>query len=213
MGFSVQIVHTNTKSIANEATYDAPVVVAIPSTNLELAVRSAKLMSRRAGTDGLILILEDVERSGFIATCNTAFKMSSGGYFVYAAQDAFAGRLWLKIAVHQIEKHRKNMLAFNDGKWHGLLASFGMVKREWAQANYKGELFCPLYHSHFGDAELTVIAKQQDSLCFSPRSVLLEVDWEKDDRKVNRDDKNMFRRRAASGFDGKLKATGNVSLL
>ena len=183
---------------------EAEVVVVMPSIDLDQASRSARLMQRRAGSDCLILIVHDLHRQGYIATANMAFRRSCGTYFAYVAQDAFAGRLWLKVALNQMAQTNKAMLGLNDGKWHGLLASFGVVERAWAQQQYLGDLFWPEYHSHYGDTELTLLARAQGQLGYACRSVMVEVDWDKEDKHVNSHDRALFRRRCATFFDGRV---------
>ncbi|EWS66452.1 hypothetical protein KBW71_19260 [Hydrogenophaga aromaticivorans] len=202
----MRIEYTTTEQLIHEAPREAPVIIAMPATDLELARRCAELMARRAGAPGLILVVMDEQRLGYIESANRAFRHSDSHYFIYVAQDAFAGRLWLRFALHQIEKQQKDMLAFNDGKWHGLLASFGMVRRSWAQTNYGGSIFHSSYHSHFGDAELTLLARAHDRLCFAPRSVLVEIDWDKDDKLVNDGDRKQFRQRAKTLFEGRVSS-------
>jgi hypothetical protein len=200
----MKIEYITAQQLSHSPTIDAPAVVCMPATDPKQAERSAKLMARRAGVDGLVLVVYDEERQGFIKTANHAFQHSTGDYFAYVAQDAFAGRFWLRVGINVMERLEKSMLAFNDGKWQGHLASFGLVRRCWAQAQYQGNLFCTEYHSHYGDAELTLIAKAQEQFCYAPRSVLIEVDWEKEDKLANDTDKTLFRQRAAQLFEGRV---------
>lgn len=206
------IQHCTQQELAAGLTVEDEVVVAMPATDLPQAELAAQLMKRRAGADGTILIIHDSNRLGYIATCNQAFTQSRGSYFCYVAQDAFAGRLWLSVALNLMHKTGKNMLAFNDGKWHGLLASFGMVKRSWAQQNYGGALFHHSYHSHFGDAELTLLARAHDQLCYAPRSVMVEVDWGKDDKLAHDGDRNVFRQRAKTLFDASVSSEADCAI-
>lgn len=208
----MQIEYITAARLRKTAPFEAHAVVAMPATDPVQAERSARLMARRAGVDGLILVVYDEERNGFINTCNLAFKNSRSHYFAYVAQDAFAGRVWLKVAQIQLEKTGKGMLAFNDGKWQGQLASFGMVSRTWAERHYNGDLFFPLYHSHYADAELTLVAKTHDQLCYAPRSVMIEVDWEKEDKLINDADRQLFRRRVSTFFDGRVPDTSDCRI-
>lgn len=208
----MRIEYITVEELESAPYFDAPVVVAMPATDPEQAERSARLMARRAGTEGLILVIYDENRQGFIKTANLAFQKTRSEFFAYVAQDAFAGRFWLRVAIKVMEKTEKSMLAFNDGKWQGMLASFGLVRREWSIRHYNGNLFCEKYHSHYGDAELTLIAKSQDQLSYAPRSVLIEVDWEKEDKYANDGDKIIFRKRAANHFGGRVGPTDPVTL-
>lgn len=203
---NMRVEYVTARDLAVSDVREAPVVIAMPATDFDQAHRSAQLMARRSAAPGLILVVLDERREGYIPTCNLAFRQTRSEFFAYVAQDAFAGRLWLKIALNQMNKTGKDMLAFNDGKWHGLMASFGMARRSWAQRHYDGDFFFPEYQSHYGDAELTLLAKAHDRLCYAPRSVMIEVDWEKDDKLANDADRKLFKRRAAHRFDGRVPA-------
>jgi len=176
----------------------------MPSNNLDMAKQCAALMASRAGEPGLILVIEDTNGEGFIQICNRAFRHSQSEYFGYVAQDAFPGRGWLKLALLNMDHTERGLFAFNDGKWHGLLASFGLVKREWAARNYAGDLFYAGYGRHYADAELTLIAKCQQVLVYDPRSVLVEIDWNKDGKPVDASDKLLFNQRAETLFEGRV---------
>jgi hypothetical protein len=180
------------------------VVVAMPFIDPELAKRSATQLARRAGIRGLLYAVYDDRRSGFVTAANAVFRRSEASFFAYVAQDAFSGRDWLKRGVDALQSKSGGLLAFNDGKWNGALAAFGLVKREWALANYDGELFMPGYNSHYADAELTVIAMQQKKLIYDPAAVLIEVDWQKENQSVNGADQALFRLRGRSNYDGKV---------
>ena len=208
----MQIQYITAEQLLDAKPLEAQVVVCMPAIDPEQAERSAKLMARRAGAEGLILVVYDEQRQGFIKTANLAFRKSVSTHFVYVAQDAFAGRFWLRVALNVLEKTEKSMLGFNDGKWQGQLASFGLVRRVWAEPHYGGDLFCPEYHSHYGDAELTLLAKSNDQCCYAPRSVLLEVDWEKEDKLANDADKLLFRTRASTLFEGRVASASEARI-
>lgn len=189
------------------------ILFVMPSTDLLMAKRCAALMSSRAGTDGCILIVNDTLAEGFVSIINHVFLQSDSEFFGYVAQDAFPGRGWLKIAVDSLNQTNKSLLAFNDGKWHGLLAAFGLVRRQWAREVYEGELFFSDYQRHYADAELTLIAKSNHQLCYNPRSVLVEVDWEKDHKPVDINDKQLFNLRSQSFFNGRVSDKQYCSIL
>lgn len=180
------------------------IIMVMPTIDPDMAQRCSMLMATRAGEKCLILVVNDTAGEGFIRICNQVFRNSLSDYFGYVAQDAYPGRLWLKLACRALERGNKALLAFNDGKWHGLLASFGLVRREWASRNYGGDLFYPGYKRHYADAELTLIAKNDRLFCHEPRSVLVEVDWDKDRKAVDADDKQLFRERAETMFGGRV---------
>jgi hypothetical protein len=188
---------------------DGPVMV-LPFTDREMALQAAALACQRAGVDGLLLAVHDTARQGFIATMNQAFAATQSPLIGYMAQDAFAGRQWLALAVQALERQGAAFLGFNDGKWCGALASFGLANRAWAQANYGGAFFCPSYSRHYADVELTLMARQMKCYAYEPNSVLVEVDWQKDGQLVHAPDRAVFRERVAHGFDGKVS---DVALL
>lgn len=178
-------------------------LVVMPFLDAEQAHKAAQLMASRAGAEGLILAVLDAERAGFISLINTVFLHSRGTYFAYVAQDAFAGRDWLQLALTALGQD-KHFLGFNDGKWAGAMASFGLAKRAWAEKNYAGLFFHPQYQRHYADAELTLLALNEVCYAYDPNSVLLEVDWDKDGNAVNPEDRQRFLERQATGFDGRI---------
>ena len=155
------------------------VVALMPCIDLEQGKKAADIMIRRAGFPLLIVIILDDARIGFVASVNKAYRLTSSKYVIYLAQDAFPGRYWLILAYLAMEKSNKGLLAFNDGKWFGDLASFGMVRREWVASYYEENLMNPVYKSHAADNELTDIAKSSDMYYYDSRIVLLEVDYKK----------------------------------
>lgn len=179
-------------------------LMVMPFTQTEQAQRAAQLMARRAATNGLILGVHDDRREGFVKLINDAFHHSHSHWFGYVAQDAFAGRNWLALAIHAIEKASGGLLAFNDGKWHGQLAAFGVAKRSWAMKHYQGHFFFPGYQRHYADTELTLLALQENRLVYTAASVLVEVDWEKDTTQIDAADRSLFLQRASMEFDGKV---------
>jgi hypothetical protein len=181
-------------------------VMVMPCIDEEMAKRSAGMMASRAGASGLILCIADVEREGFIALTNRAFRASSSMYFGYVAQDAFAGRHWLGTALKAMRLPERGLFAFNDGKWMGMLASFGLASRAWAIKNYDGNFFFPGYVSHYADAELSVLAMNDRRYCYDANSVLIEVDWNKEQSRVNPEDKALYKSRSVNGFHGRVQS-------
>ena len=186
---------------------DAPLVV-MPFVDAAEATRSATQLARRAGAEGVLLAVEDVARHGFIRVVNTVFRRAQAPHVAYVAQDAFAGRDWLSAGLEAIARNDGGLLAFNDGKWGGALAAFGMVAAPWARRNYGGDLFHPAYRRHYADVELTLVAMQQRRLRYSSEALLIEVDWEKDGRPINHDDRVTFHRRNQTAFDRKVTDPG-----
>jgi len=184
---------------------DGPLMV-MPCTDIELAKQSGSLACRRAAAKGLLLAIEDTQRQGFVACINQAFAVSQSEWFGYMAQDAFAGRDWLALALQALHKQRGRLLGFNDGKWHGALAAFGMASRAWAMTNYPDNTFFHAgYLRHYADTELTLLARQSKAYVYEPDSVLIEVDWSKDQASVDAADRALFKQRQATGFDSKVQ--------
>jgi len=180
-------------------------VVVMPYVDLEMAQRCGKLLVSRAGTDGVLLSILDTHREGFIAVVNRAFEMSESAFFGYVGQDAFPGRHWLALAIATLQRNEMGLLGFNDGKWLGRLASFGIASSAWAKTHYEGAFFYPGYERHFADVELTVLAMSESQYCYNPNSVVVEVDWTKDARPADRDDRLLYASRKAGGFDGRVR--------
>lgn len=179
----------------------------MPFTLAAQAHRAANLMSRRAGADGLILAVHDDAGDGFIGIANRVFAQSDSPYFGYVAQDAYAGRYWLRYALTAFDQPATQLVAFNDGKWFGTLAAYGLARRVWAVKNYAGPLFFPAYQRHYADTELSLIAAEQKGLVYVASSVLVEVDWEKDSTPIEEADRALFQSRASAGFDGKVTSS------
>lgn len=180
-------------------------VLVMPYTCAESAKRSATLMARRSGvSDALLLAIEDVNKKGFVSVVNRAFSWTQSAYFGYVAQDAFAGRQWLALALSALRGGDKHLFAFNDGKWLGVLAAFGFASRGWALDNYEGLFFHSGYRRHYADAELTVLAMSDRVFGYNPNSVLVEVDWDKESKAVDAFDRKLYRFRAGSGFGGRV---------
>jgi len=188
------------------------VVIALPFTKAIQAQQAAKLMAQRANYHGMILSVHDEEGIGFNAIVNLIFKATQSTYFAYVAQDAFAGRDWLKLAVEALGE-QQCLIGFNDGKWAGALAGFGLARRAWAQTNYQGDFFHPAYQRHYADAELTLLALQAGLYAYDANSVLVEVDWNKDGASVHPADRVLFAQRKAARFDGRVTSQVLLDLI
>jgi len=198
---------------ATELTTLAPLecsgaVMVMPYTDTAQATRAARLAAKRAGAGvgapALLLAVHDQARQGFIATVNQAFEATRSPWFGYMAQDAFAGRAWLALALRALQTKSAGLLGFNDGKWQGQLAAFGLAERSWAQSVYGGDFFHGAYRSHYADTELTMIAREQGRYIYEPNSVLVEADWDKESAGVNPADRALYKARAATGFDARV---------
>jgi hypothetical protein len=179
-------------------------IMVMPYTDAAQATRAARLAAARAGAPSMLLAVHDELRQGFIATVNQAFAATRSPWFGYMAQDAFAGRAWLALALRALQAKNAGLLGFNDGKWQGQLAAFGLAERGWAQSVYGGDFFYHDYRSHYADIELTVIAREHGRYVYEPNSVLVEADWEKESAGVNPADRALYKARAQSGFDARV---------
>ena len=184
------------------------VTVLMPCIDASVGMKTAQLLATRAGRDCEILILDDTLRQGLVKTLNDTAVRISSRYVVYLAQDAYPGRDWLRRAYEAMEETGAGLLGFNDGKWYGRVASFGMVRMDWVRELYGGFIFYPGYKSHAADNELTAIARATGVYIYEPNCVLVELDpdWEAKKRHRNKNDAALFRERFASAFDGLASA-------
>jgi hypothetical protein len=179
-------------------------LIFMPFIHPPIAKRTAETLARRAGVNATLVCIFDLKREGFVSIINQAFRSSTSPYVGYLAEDAFPGRDWLKMGLDTLSNQKARLLGFNDGKWQGALAAFGLVERAWAEKNYAGDLFYPQYHQHYADTELTLLAKSDEAYAYNPHSLLLEVDWDKDEKPTNALDKALFQKRTKTGFDQRV---------
>lgn len=185
------------------------VAVVMPSIDTARATEAARILVRRAGMPTHVFIAEDTHRQGFIRTLNTTAAALDVKYVVYLAEDALPGSDWLSLAYEKLETTGKGLLAFNDGKWRGRIASFGMVRKSWVKNLYGGPIFYAGYRTHRADNELTVIARATGQSIYAAECALLENDTSKifrrsetDASNFSLDDKNLFIARFNSCFEG-----------
>lgn len=191
----------------------AHTIIVMPSTDLAQAQRAAELMANRAAVDdALLLVVLDDAREGFVAIANRVYRATRSQCFGYVAQDAFAGRRWLQLALHTLLQHNKGLLGFNDGKWAGALAAFGLGQRRWLDTHYGGDLFHPGYAQHYADTELTVLARGNHQYTYNPQAVLVEVDWGKDSKSVNLHDRMLFVQRKLDWLPPRVAQTASLEL-
>lgn len=183
---------------------DNEITIIMPCIDIDKGRVTAEALVRRAGMKCTVVIAVDSVRQGFIKTLNDASMLSNARYIIYLAEDAFPGRDWLRIAYNSIEESGKGLLGFNDGKWHGRIASFGMIRKSWIQKFYNQELLSSAYKSHKADNEITVLAKADNMYIYEPDSLLAENDFGKDFKGSNKDDDAIFERRFLSGFEGSI---------
>jgi hypothetical protein len=195
-------------SFSDTHTYDT--VIVMPSLRMTLAQKAADVMVGRTEACGLLVLAEDDCRIGFVATANFVYAQTISRYFCYAAQDAFAGYYWLEMALEAMQKKEAGLLAFNDGRFFGRLAAFGLVDRHWVNALYGGKaLFYPHYKKAYCDTELTDIANMTGKLAYNPHSMLIEIDYGKHRGQSSKSAANKIRYAAtdATDADGVLYVT------
>jgi hypothetical protein len=178
------------------------VAVVMPCTDTKMGMETAAMLAKRAGMACKIFVVHDSLQQGFVRTLNDTANHISVRYVVYLAQDAYPGRDWLRSAHCVMEQSGKGLLGFNDGKFRGKIASFGMVRTQWVKDLYGGPIFYPGYIAHAADSELTVIARALDMYMYEPDCTLVEYDPDKDSKSSRRDDARLFRYRFLSAFDG-----------
>ncbi len=171
------------------------VLVILPATNQKQADKTAAILGKRAGEPCDIDVVVDKDKKGFVKIVNEKVSQNPDyKYYVYVAQDAFPGKNWLKIGIETLEKENKGVLAFNDGKWQGELASFGLVSRKFIDKYFSPTgFFYDGYHSHYADTELSIRAEKAGELAYNPDAVLLEIDYNK--HKANEKDRELFIKR------------------
>ena len=191
--------------LGSTSLYSSNLLIFMPFIHPPMAKRTAETLARRAGIpEATLVCIFDLKREGFVSLVNRAFRSSESPFVVYLAEDAFPGRDWLKIGLDELNAQKAGLLGFNDGKWQGELAAFGLVERAWAKNNYAGDLFYPKYQQHYADTELTLLAKNDKVYAYNPHSMLLEVDWDKDQKSTNASDKALFQERVKTGFDQRV---------
>jgi hypothetical protein len=172
--------------------------VVIPSRpeDVELAWKNQAVQERRAGVGPINThVAVDRDRIGWVAMHNMVFQRLRGDYYLYSCADYFPGRDYLRIAWDAMARTGASLVGFNDGKWQGKIATVGLVRREWAERNYDGDLFFSGYKSHGADDELTNLAMRDGVYHYEPNAVLVEVDYEKDFKASNPDDGRLYRAR------------------
>jgi len=171
-------------------------VVIVHRKGSKLAEKAKKIHEIRAGMDCKVYAIEDTNQEGWVQVMNKAFRELDFTHFVYSCDDYFPGRDYLKIAWNHMEKTGKRLVAFNDGKWHGHLATAGLVERRFVESIYKDGLFYTEYKMSYGDTELTDWAIHLDQYTYCPDAVLMEVDYEKETKPhTNIEDKRTYNSR------------------
>ena len=169
---------SNMKIVKEILGFDADIDIVVPfyKENREFAEKVAVLHSVRAGVPVNVYLVQDMEGIGWVAMQNWAFKHTSSKYYIYSCCDYVPGKLYVTLALKAM-KDKVKLVGFNDGKWRGLIATVGLIEREWAQKNYDGNLLDPVYRHHWADTELTILAQEKGVYGYNPNAVLFEVDY------------------------------------
>jgi hypothetical protein len=166
------------------------IAVLMPCIDRIQGTHTIKQLSDNAGLEADYFLLMDDDRVGYVRKINEFVNNKEYDFYVYTAQDAVAGKNWLLEGYKELERSKKGVLAFNDGKWNGQLASFGMVR-----SSYMRPFFEDCYKSHYADTELSVKARLENKLAYSPKAILRESDEGKSKKKVNEDDRKIWHKR------------------
>ena len=171
------------------------IAVVMPAIDLAVAVGSARRMLAFAGMPCRLVVAHDFIRQGFIATANMMSAALEAEFIAYVAQDALAGQDWLRLAHEKISATGAGLCAFNDGKFNGKLATFGLVRTAFTQKLYgQGRIFHEAYRAHRADEELTWLAHLAGKYCYAPGALLMEVDFRLQ-RAINPDDTKLYAER------------------
>lgn len=181
------------------------VAVVMPTTDLAAALASARRMVAFAGMPCRMVIAHDFIRQGFIATANMMSAALQAEFVAYVAQDALAGQDWLRLAHEKITATGAGLCAFNDGKFAGKLATFGLVRTGFTEKLYgQGRIFHAAYRAHRADEELTWLANLAGQYCYAPNALLMEVDYRLQ-RPINPEDTRLYAERKP-GFQAMVAA-------
>lgn len=184
------------------------VAILIPTVNPEKAKQVADICHQRAGYPHKIIVEEDVDRIGWVAMINKLHRENPADFYIYGADDMFPSRNFLKEAMEVMENTEIGLLAFNDAKWNGINATFGIVRQDWIKTIYDTDLLHKGYRSHYADPELTMIARGQNKYAYKPEISMVEIVYNKEGTNIprnNEEDRKLFRERKKSGFNGLVK--------
>ena len=200
----VEIGYEDWKRYDSVKKYDENVTVIMPTIHAAMAKKTQKILKTRAGMDAKYIIVEDIDKVGYVEVVNREAKNTNSRYIVYLTDDIFPSRNWLKESLDLMKQNNAGLIGYNDGKWKGTLATCGLVDRTWSDRVYNGNIFYPEYFGHYNDTEITLHAFAQKKYFYDPDITLIEIDYQKDQKNVNVQDKKIFNDRKISQFDGKI---------
>jgi hypothetical protein len=183
------------------------ILVVIPTLDVEKGEKAARIIKMRAGVNCQVLVVEDVDKKGWVTIHNDTVKQwwDKFDYYVYGCDDYYPARNFLKQAYLTITDKGCGLLGFNDGKWNGNNATVGMVAKRCIHEFYGGRnIFYEGYNMYAADPDLTARAKKLNRYYYDKDAIYMEVDYDKDVRTIEFDNDNkdhqLFIKRREEGF-------------
>jgi hypothetical protein len=177
------------------------ITVVMPSIDIGKACLAACRLIKYSGISMRMIIIHDTIRQGYVKSLNLIASHINSEFVAYVAEDVLAGKDWLLIAHQKLIKEKKSVLAFNDGRYQGDLATFGLVRKSFCEQFYgAGHIFFEGYKTHRADDELTLLAKLHSQFAFSPLALMIENDY-RTQRPLNTDDVALFNDRKMQIID------------
>ena len=192
----MKLITLNSKDLDNNINLKSKVIFVMPYIDEAQKKQACKILLRRASySDASLIAVNDNSRRGFVSIVNCVFNSTDSDLFGYLASDIFPCRNWLNYSVQMFKNPQIGLLAYNDGKWFGALASFGLARRSWIKHIYQDNFFYFGYKSHYADTELSALASATNSLGYNANITMMEIDYKKDEKQVNTNDKKLFAQR------------------
>ena len=152
----------------------------------------------KAGIDCSVMIVEDLDRIGWVAMHNTFSNDLDFDYYCYSCADYMPRQDYLALAIKKLVDTGKGLCAFNDGKWNGSIASVGVITKSYYE---RFGLFHDGYKSHGADDEITRVAQNNNEYTYEPLAFLEEIVGrkERENKNYNTDDQKLYYDRLESG--------------
>tara|TARA_B100001057_G_C22685675_1_gene885607 strand:- start:270 stop:920 length:651 start_codon:yes stop_codon:yes gene_type:complete len=192
----MKLISLNSKDLDSNINIKSKVIFVMPYIDEAQKKEACEiLLSRASFSDATLIAVNDNSRKGFVSIVNSVFSSTASDLFGYLASDIFPSRNWLNYSVQMFKNQQIGLLAYNDGKWFGALASFGLARRSWIKDFYQDNFFYFGYKSHYADTELSALASATNSLGYNANIIMMEIDYKKDAKQVNINDKKLFAQR------------------
>lgn len=208
----VEIGYDDWKREHEKPQYDETITVIMPTIHPTKAKKVGTILKKRSGMPANYRIIKDIDKDGYVTLINNELKFTNSRYIAYVTDDIFPSRNWLKDAFDLMKQNEAGLVGFNDGKWKGMLATCGLVDRKWSDTLYNGNIFYPDYFGHYNDTELTLFAMAHHKYAYDPNISLVEVDFDKEKKKVHEKDKQLFAKRKQNEFGGKIVNTELIQM-